>query len=324
MKTAKWWLGSFILVLGLVSVNAQQETPKGTPKVTSPWYQKNPVNMGPAINTDAREAEATFTANGETMYYNCSHWVTPPTGPKKLDNDICVSYFVDGEWTPGEIVPAPISTSATEVEPYISLDGNTLQFMSTRLKDGVNVSADIWVSEKVDGVWQEPQNLGEPINSPFMDHCLYYTGPDENTGYLTRMNSDDPNAQGNNDIYVVHRVNGVWQNPVNLGPNVNSKWSDHHGMVSPDGKSIYFNSDRPRVVNGITYTDEDIYVSTMDAKGVFGPAVPVTPLNIDGYHDRCVMFTTDHRVVLFDSERPGGYGNKDLYWMYYENIKHIK
>jgi hypothetical protein len=72
-----------------------------------------------------------------------------------------------------------------------------------------------------------------------------------------------------------------------------------------------------------TTWDEDIYVSTMDAKGVFGPAVPVTPLNSD-YNDRCVMFTTDHRVVLFDSERPGGFGNKDLYWMYYENIKHIK
>ncbi len=321
MKTAKWWLGGFILILGLVSVNAQQENPKGTLKITSPWYQENPVNMGPSINTDAREAEATFTANGETMYYNCSHWVGT-----KLDNDICVSYFEDGEWTQGEVVEYPISTPATEVEPYISLDGNKLQFMSNR--SGGKGLQDIWISEKVDGVWQEPENLGEPINSRFMDHCLYYSGPDENTGYLTRMDdTDDPDRQGNNDIYVVHRVNGVWQKPVNLGPNVNSPYSDHHGMVSPDGKSIYFNSDRPRTDEQKRIgkaVDEDIYVSTMDAKGVFGPAVPVTPLNIDGYHDRCVMFTTDHRVVLFDSERPGGYGNKDLYWMYYENIKHIK
>lgn len=75
----------------------------------------------------------------------------------------------------------------------------------------------------------------------YNDHCMYYSGPDENTGYLT---SDRPGGYGGNDIY---GVNGVWQEPINLGPNVNTPYSDHHGMVSPDGRSLYFNSDRPGV-----------------------------------------------------------------------------
>jgi hypothetical protein len=331
LKLAKWWVGSFIIMLGLVIAYGQQGTPKGTPS----WYQTEPVNMGDNINTKNREAEATFTADSKTMYYNCS------TGLGQNDNNICVSYFVDDEWTVGVVVEgdaaSPISTlgpSAAgperymEVEPYISLDGNKLQFMSNRpnIHGGPGIkNMDIWVSEKVDGVWQPAENLGTPINSIYGDHCLYYTGPDENTGYLTRMGA--PDGYGDNDIYSVHRVNGVWQEPVNLGPNVNSASSDHHGMVSPDGRSIYFNSNRPRPWEGRTKTvwDEDIYVSTMDAKGVFGPAVPVTPLNSD-YNDRCVTFTTNHRVVIFDSERPNGRGttNKDLWWIYYENIKHIK
>jgi hypothetical protein len=261
--------------------------------------------MGPAINSEFRDAEVAFTANSRTVYYNCTNRISGN------GNDICVSYFVDGEWTKGEVVGPPISTRYSEVEPYISLDGNRLQFQAI----GCGKPRRGGYMGIGEGGWrQEPVNSA-PINSPYADHCLYFSGPDENTGYLTSMR---PGGFGGNDIYSVHRVNGVWQEPVNLGPNVNTPYSDHHGMTSPDGRSIYFNSDRTGGLGG-----EDIYISTMDAKGVFGPAVNVTPLNSDK-NDRCVMFTTDHRVVIFDSERDGGYGSLDLWWIFYENIKHIK
>jgi hypothetical protein len=299
MKLRKLSVVSMIILLGLGIANAGNGTP--------PWYQTEPVNMGPGINNEFRDAEVAFLANGQTMYYNCNNRI-PGNG-----NDICVSYFVDGEWTTGEVVGPPISTVYGEVEPVITLNGDKLTFQSDR--PGGLGSADIWVSEKVDGVWQEPVNMGAPINSPYSDHCFYVTGPDENTGYLTTTR---PGGYGGNDIYVVHRVNGVWQEPVNLGPNVNTPYSDHHGLLSPDGKSIYYNSDRPGGLGG-----EDIYVSTMDKNGVFGSAVNVTPLNSDK-NDRCGVFTPDKRIIVFDSERDGGFGNKDLWWMYYKNFKDIR
>jgi hypothetical protein len=295
MKLITWSVIGFIILLGVGLANAQ-------PGV-SPWYQEEPVNMGPVINNEFRDAEVAFLPNGKTMYFNCNR--IPENG-----NDICITNFVDGEWTTPEVVGPPISTIYTEVEPVISHNGNRLTFQSNR--PGGYGGADVWVSEKVDGVWQEPVNMGPPINSPYADHCLYYTGPDENTAYLT---TSRPGGYGGNDIYVVHRVNGVWQEPVNLGPNINTPYSDHHGMVSPDGKSLYWNSNRPGGFGG-----EDIYVSTMDENGVFGPAVNVVPLNSDK-NDRCGVFTTDFRIIVFDSERDGGYGNKDLWWMYYDNFK---
>ena len=30
-----------------------------------------PLNMGPIINSGARDAEPTFTSDGQTMYFNC-------------------------------------------------------------------------------------------------------------------------------------------------------------------------------------------------------------------------------------------------------------
>ena len=300
MKLVTWSVVSFIILLGMGVANADQG---GVP----PWYQTEPVNMGPVINSVHRDAEVSFTANDQTMYFNCADRISGN------GNDICVTYLVDGEWTAPEVVGPPISTIYTEVEPYISLDGNKLQFQSDR--PGGLGGAYIWVSEKVDGVWQEPVNLGAPINTPYADHCMYYSGPDENTAYLT---STRPGGYGGNDIWVVHRVNGVWQEPINLGPNVNTPYSEHHALVSPDGRSIYFNSNRPGGLGG-----EDIYVTTMDARGVFGPAVNVTPVNSDK-DDRCGGFTPDFRKFIFDSERAGGYGGKDLWWIDYENIKHIR
>ncbi len=77
--------------------------------------QTQPVNMGAALNAAGRDSEPTFGTDRRTMYFNCAD--RTPTG----GNDICTSTLVDGEWTPAVIVPAPISTEYSEVEPLLSL-----------------------------------------------------------------------------------------------------------------------------------------------------------------------------------------------------------
>jgi hypothetical protein len=39
-----------------------------------------------------------------------------------------------------------------------------------------------------------------------------------------------------------------WSPPVNLGPLVNSAFDDMHPAISPDGRSLYFSSNRPGVL----------------------------------------------------------------------------
>ena len=272
------------------------------------WNQTEPVNMGPTINSAAREAEPTFTADGKTMYFNCNDRLPEPGA------DICVSLLVNGEWTQPELVGPPISTEYTEVEPLLSDDQNKLYIMSDR--PGGEGGLDIWVSHKVDGEWTEPSNLGPPINSPYADHCLYFAGPDENTAYWT---STRPGGYGGNDIWTSQRVNGVRQEAVNLGPHVNSPNSEHHSLPSPDGRSLYVTSGRPGGYGG-----EDIYVTTEDEEGVWGALVNMGPLVNSDKDDRCPAFSPDFSVFYFDSERDGGYGSKDLWWMHYQNIEHIR
>ena len=263
------------------------------------------TNLGPVINSAARDAEPTFTADGATMYFNCFDRAETP------GSDICVSHLRGGEWTEPEVVGAPISTPEyTEVEPLLSPDGNQLYIMSNR--PGGEGGMDIWVSEKVNGEWTELKNLGAPINSPDMDHCLYFAGEDWDTAYWT---STRAGGYGGNDIWMAKRVDGVWQEALNLGPAVNSAASEHHSLPSPDGTSLYVSSDRAGGLGG-----EDIYVTSLQPDGTWGELINLGPTVNSDQHDRCPAFTPDFEVFLFDSERAGGYGDKDLWAVRYETV----
>jgi len=302
------------LLLGLLfGCVSKEPTPSAAAKA-EPVRQVTPVNLGRVINTKLRDVEPSFTADGKTMYFNCQ------MRPGRRGNDICVSRLTgsweNGSWTKPEIVaPGVISrTDTSEVEPLISPDGKILYFQSRNRPGGLG-GADIWYSENVNGVWQTPKNLGPPFNTPFNDHCLFFSA-DGNEAFWT---STRPGGYGGNDIWTSRKVNGVWQPAVNLGPNVNSPHSDHHSMLSPDGKSLYVTSGRPGGFGG-----EDIYVTTRDQNGVWGPLVNLGALVNSKKDDRCPTLTPDARVFLFDSARPGGQGGKDIWWVYYDQIKHIK
>ncbi|HXV83254.1 MAG TPA: hypothetical protein VEG60_25610 [Candidatus Binatia bacterium] len=78
-------------------------------------------------------------------------------------------------------------------------------------------------------------------------------------------------------------MNGVWQSAVNLGPKVNSPYSDHHSLPSPDGKSLDVTSGLPGGFGG-----EDIYVTTRDDAGMWAPLVNLgrssTPIKMIAAH----------------------------------------
>lgn len=266
--------------------------------------QARPVNLGAVINSAARDAEPTFSADGNTMYFNCFGRAG------RSGNDICVTHRSGGVWSEPEVVESVSTPDHMEVEPLLSPDGMRLYIQSDR--PGGLGSADIWVSEWVDGEWSEPVNLGAPINSPYADHCIYFAGPNWDVAYWT---STRPGGFGGNDIWTSERVDGVWQPAVNLGPNVNTAANEHHSLPSPDGRLLYVTAVRPDGVGG-----EDIYVTTRGDDGVWGPLVNLGPAVNSPESDRCPAFSPDHTTFYFDSEREGGQGNKDLWAVSYSVV----
>ena len=114
---------------------------------------------------------------------------------------------------------------------------------------------------------------------------------------------------------------GPWSSPVNLGPVVNTRYSEGWAAISKNGLSLYFTSDRPGGVNGKNPTGLiEIWVSqraSLDAD--WGPPVNLdafnrTPvINVVGYGTAVPSFSTDGHLLFFNSNRPGGLGGNDLY-----------
>lgn len=278
---------------------------------TTPAFAQSsplPKNLGAVINSEARDAEPTFTADGNTMYFNCFD------RGGKIGSDICVSNLENGSWNEPEIVTAVSTDGYMEVEPLLSPDGQQLYIMSTR--PGGEGGMDFWVSDLVHGQWTEPTNLKGPFNTPYADHCIYFTGENWEFAYWT---STRPGGFGGNDIWSSEKVNGTWQEAQNLGPNVNSEASEHHSLPSEDGKSLYITSEREEGFGG-----EDIFVSSRDINGNWTELVNLGESVNSDQNDRCPAFSPDFSLFYFDSERSGGYGNKDIWVLPYSQIEDIR
>ncbi len=88
------------------------------------------------------------------------------------------------------------------------------------------------MSERLDGEWQAPVNLGPLVNSEASDHHSL-PSVDGNSLYIT---SNREGGYGLEDIYVTTRSEaGEWGPMVNLGPLVNTGTNDRCPAFSDGG-----------------------------------------------------------------------------------------
>jgi OOP family OmpA-OmpF porin len=108
-----------------------------------------------------------------------------------------------------------------------------------------------------------------------------------------------------------------WSTPMNLGPAVNTAYSDSAPAVSKDGLSLYLTSVRPG--NG-AQGEGDIWVSQRSSVDEsWGPPVNVLALNSE-HTDQAPALSRDGHYLFFASDRDGGLGGLDIWVSHRENI----
>ncbi len=96
---------------------------------------------------------------------------------------------------------------------------------------------------KADFTFGEPTNLGPTVNSSGYDYFACPSGD----GLELFFVSDRPGGSGAEDLWVTTRTSVAepWGEPVNLGPLVNTPYTDAAPCLSADGLELYFSGYHP-------------------------------------------------------------------------------
>lgn len=190
-------------------------------------------NLGEPINTHENEGAQTVSANGKIMVY------TTCNRPNDYGScDLYYTEFINGRWTRPYNIEKPINTGSWESQPSLSPDGKSLYFTSNR--GGSKGGKDIWVSHrKEDGSWSEPENLN--INTTADDESPFIH-PDNETLYF--MSNGYPGLGGSDLYFSKKQADGSWGEPKNLGYPINTQANEGALIVSTDGTTAYFASDK--------------------------------------------------------------------------------
>ncbi len=136
--------------------------------------------------------------------------------------------------------------------------------------------------------------------------CSFYHPCIDRSQQLFFFASDMKGGFGGMDLYVSINIDSVWQDPVNLGPSINSVHDELYPFYDSNGK-LFFSSDRPEGMGGF-----DLFVA-VEKKGKWGKVQNLkAPLN-SPQDDLGFIVNKTYTLGLFFSNRNGGMGREDIY-----------
>lgn len=127
--------------------------------MNSGWGE--PRHLNPPVNSDSQETSPCTTADG-TLYFSSNR-----EGGKGAA-DLYRAKPGGRDYGTPENLGDMINSPAPEIQVFASADENVLIFAAAGRKDGMG-SVDLYLSQRTDGAWSRPVNLGNKINSSGVD-----------------------------------------------------------------------------------------------------------------------------------------------------------
>lgn len=260
---------------------------------TTPDEEKIPPaeNLGPLVNSTADDMLPIISPDGKTLYFARKKYAGN-TGDEKRDDIYFCTLDSAGNWSPAQNIGPPLNNELHNYLGWISPDGQKA-FVANNyatVKQDISVSyrtangwsvpkalkindyynknefsdfhantegtvllmaieredtygdMDIYVSFlQKNGVWTEPKNIGPDINTAATEGCVFIAA-DNKTIYFT---SNGRSGYGGFDMFMSRRLDDTWMHwsePVNLGPQINSKYDDFYYTIPANGEYAYFSS----------------------------------------------------------------------------------
>jgi outer membrane protein OmpA-like peptidoglycan-associated protein len=209
-----------------------------------------------------------------------------------------------------------VNSKYTEYNPVVSADESVMAFTALRPNTGKTRSGDkfieeIYISYNQSGSWTEPKvvtvaseyNIGTAGMSADGQKMLIFMGGIDDEGSLFQINKAGDN----------------WSKPSILANTINSKFLESTASITPDGKVIYFASNRQGGLGGL-----DIWRIEMKSAGVWSAPVNLGPGINSKDNEDAPFIHPDQKTLFFTSDGHNTMGGRDIFQTKLINNKWIK
>lgn len=190
-------------------------------------------------------------------------------------------------WKRGKPLGEEFNTKGHEAIVGISLSGKT-----ALIYKGDN-NGSIYFSKRVKSKklkFTKAVKLPKPINSRFRETSATFSA-DGKTLFFT---SDRPSSKGGLDIFYSQRIDGKWQEPINMEV-LNTPFDEEGVFMGKDGKTLYFSSKGHNAIGGY-----DIFTSEFKEGKWSAPKNMGLPINTP-FNE--VYVSATNNVLYFSSDR---------------------
>lgn len=225
---------------------------------------------------------------------------------------------------------AKVNSPYDDKRPSVTSDMKTMIFTSRR-PDGKNANQDnegdggyfediytcVWDSAKM--TWGEADLVKGAVNTDGHDASCSIS-PD---GKQLFMYVNNMEAGGAGDIYVSKRSSsGKWGTPKNMGKGINTSYFEDGAVLSPDGNTLYFMSERGQDLpwkGQKGYGRSDIWMCKKVDKNKWGDPVNLGPTINTEYDEGGIYPAADGKTLYFCSNGHNSMGGYDIFMTRWEN-----
>lgn len=204
-------------------------------------------------------------------------------------------------------VGPPINTQYAEHSPVISADESVMIFTTIYPSnegckgDPMCGLEDIYISQGDGKKWGKPEPI-KSVNTTNHDATIGLS-PDGQRLFIYK------NPPGYGDIFVSELDGNDWGKPSSMGSPINSKYWEEVVSIAPDGKTLYFTSERPGGIGA-----SDIYKATLGEDEKWSEPVNLGTLLNTPYEERAPFIHPNGVELYFSSDgRKDGIGGFDIY-----------
>lgn len=173
-----------------------------------------PVNLGAPVNTESNEFFPSISKSGNIYF----------TGVYKTGmgrDDIYMSQLINGKYEQPTLLDSAINSRNSEFNAFVGPNEDYIIFTAWGRPDEKG-GGDLYISHRTnEGKWLPAKNMGDKINSPYLDYCPFVDPTNANLFFTSnRFNSDhflnksltweefkkllSSSANGNGSLYIIN------------------------------------------------------------------------------------------------------------------------